>query len=272
MRREPPAVDFDWVEVPAGETVIGISEQQRHRLLRRLHRQVGGVWQLFGDNRKRLKAVEWLLLHVREATSVRLNTFHISRFPITLEQFVGYDLAAGRPVAPGNRRLLEDGWGKLPALVDYHRALAFCRDHGVRLPSSIEWEKAARGPAHWLYPWGDRWDAKRANVDRRIAEKLPRDRPPRNSWATEVDAYPAGRSAYGVWDLVGNHQEWTSSHGDFPLRQGGYWRVHVVRRWPIRLSDDLAWARNLLAVEHPNEDGRAHAEWYIGFRVVRDRL
>lgn len=264
--------DIEWVEIPAGETVIGLSDQQRRFLLRRLHWQMGGMWQLFGNNRKRLQGMEWWITHIRDEQRVELPAFFISRYPVTLQQYVEFQRQVGRPTSPISQRTLDSGWGKLPAMVDYDDALALCDHIGARLPTSDEWEKAAKGPQNRLYPWGDKWDPKRANVIQRVASQLPKNRPPRNSWASEVDAYPSGQSAYGVWDLVGNIQEWTSSMRNFASPRGGFYQAHVVRRMPIRLWEDLAWVNNVLAFEHPNEDGRAHAEWYIGFRVARDKM
>lgn len=34
-------------------------------------------------------------------------------------------------------------------------AAQYCWGRGVRLPSDIEWEYAARGPSNWLFPWGN---------------------------------------------------------------------------------------------------------------------
>jgi formylglycine-generating enzyme required for sulfatase activity len=78
--------------------------------------------------------------------------------------------------------------------------LAHCLGHEVRLPTEVEWERAARGPYGWPRPWGKDFDVDQANtVEGRVRRTSP------------VGVYPAGASFWGVHDLAGNVWEWTLS-------------------------------------------------------------
>ncbi|MCZ6816019.1 MAG: bifunctional serine/threonine-protein kinase/formylglycine-generating enzyme family protein [Planctomycetota bacterium] len=48
------------------------------------------------------------------------------------------------------------GWADLPIVgITYYEAQAYAEWLGKRLPRSREWERAARGPHGWRFPWGD---------------------------------------------------------------------------------------------------------------------
>lgn len=97
--------------------------------------------------------------------------------------------------------------------VSYYDAMDYCAwfniahrnelgELDLRLPSEAEWEKGARGPYGYRWPWGEVWDARRCNS----SEEGVGD-------TTPVGHYSllGGDSPYGVADMAGNVYEWTGS-------------------------------------------------------------
>jgi len=89
--------------------------------------------------------------------------------------------------------------------VDWWDAYAYCRWGNKRLPSMLEWEKAARGEDGRIWPWGNEWSYVHANtggdkwgeVDGFI-------------YAAPVVSFGSGASSYGLLNMAGNVSEWSA--------------------------------------------------------------
>ncbi len=166
-----------------------------------------------------------------------LPDFLIDRYPVTNRQ---YDEWAEGPAATEHllchpdeppdkdhrRGLVADArFGPdHPAVgVDWYDAYAYLAHHGKRLPTELEWEKAARGENGGRYPWGDEFDPDALRwfgAAFRPPESLEDWRetlctfddttPPVTT--VPVGSYPKNVSCYGVADLVGNCWEWTDTN------------------------------------------------------------
>lgn len=259
----PPAAVLDLKTVPAERLVPG------------------------GDFTMGTSTLPWALDNERPAHEVHLPAFWIDTFPVTNEQYLqfvtdgGYDDARwwspdgwrhrqeAELVAPLFWERDSSSWSRirfgiletLPECepvqhVSWFEADAYARWAGKRLPTELEWEKAARhdpvSGRSRRYPWGDGDpSAAHANFGQRYLQPAP------------VGAYPQGASAYGVHQMIGDVWEWTASTfapypgfaawpyreysevffgGSYRVLRGGAWSVDPVairgtfRNWdlPIR--------------------------------------
>ncbi|WP_206790706.1 SAV_2336 N-terminal domain-related protein [Amycolatopsis sp. MtRt-6] len=150
--------------------------------------------------------------------TVFVPSFSISKFPITNRQFARFVAATvWKPPHYWEGATPPDEIADHPVVrITAVKARAYCywlaqqTGEPFRLPTALEWEKAARGTDARRFPWGDEFDPARCSHRRRST--------------VPVTAFsPEGDSPYGVADTVGNVREWTST-----VKVGNYGNEYVV--------------------------------------------
>ncbi len=135
-----------------------------------------------------------------------LPDFRIGTYPVTNSQYAAFLRETPDLPQPDGWFLKNPPKGKEDypvTFVSWSDATQYCEwlskktNRRYRLPTEAEWEKAARGTDGRRYPWGDAWADNRCNVA--------------SAGPTAVTAYPDGASPYGVLDMLGNVEEWTST-------------------------------------------------------------
>ena len=144
---------------------------------------------------------------------------HIPRYGVSSGHY--WKLKDGQFVDDGSIMCPPEGSGIPVHSISYRDARAYCawrsRKDGVkyRLPTSVEWERAARGADGRLYPWGNQFDPALCNM--------------RDSLKAGINTEPVGSrphdcSPYGVMDMAGNRFEWCADKdrsGTCAIQRGG---------------------------------------------------
>jgi formylglycine-generating enzyme required for sulfatase activity len=164
---------------------------------------------------------------------VWLPAYYIDVHPVSNAEYARFAAATGHPTPQHwTDGQCPEGILNHPAVfVTWNDAHAYAQWAGKDLPTSQQWEKAARGTRGTVYPWGDQPTPAKCNVRENGV-----------GGTTSVDCYQSGISPYGVYDMCGNIWEWCSTEtkpGRHELK-GGAWTSPFSRATPSSFNDAAA--------------------------------
>ncbi len=138
-------------------------------------------------------------------------------------------------------------------VVSWNEAKAVCKKGGKRLCTEAEWTFACEGEEGLPYPYGYERDGEACVLDRPWHPFKPDALAPRDGERAREElerlweADPSGshakcKSPFGVYDLTGNVDEWTTSVQTAPkyksVLKGGYWGPVRARCRPATRAHD----------------------------------
>lgn len=152
--------------------------------------------------------------------------------------------------------------------VTYFEAEAYAAWAGARLPTEVEWEKAAAwdpvAGKRRRFPWGASEPTEHlANLGGDALRPAP------------VGAYPAGASAYGAEQMLGDVWEWTSSPlrpwpGFTPMLYEQYSQPFFDGDYKVLRGGSWAVASSILRPSFRNWDHPIRRQIFSGVRLAWD--
>ena len=184
--------------------------------------------------------------------TIKTDNYWIDKFEVSVREY-NKCVQANHCTTQGLEQKIRCNWNKQGYdnhpinCVDWFQAQSYCQWQNKRLPTEVEWEKAARGPESYKYPWGNVHymylkGTAVANIDSNTTKSYDDKYP----FTSPIGSYLAGSSPYNAMDMVGNVWEWTQSKNTSPLKhkiiKGGSWfNYPKIARASIRFKKPTSY-------------------------------
>lgn len=208
------------VYIPSGRLLVGETESFRDELRAKLYRPRPITRPIIGKS-----DVNYVPTKEQASQAVEVDAFFIDKYEVTCEEYARFCAATAHPTpAYWKRGKIPEGLATHPVVhVTFNDASAYAKWAGKRLPSEIEWERAAKGAAGFRYPYGPTYDRDLANTDSKGTRSV-------GSYEAAVAATRTSHLSFAkaIQDLSGNVAEWTASryHEDHYAELAGLEETH----------------------------------------------
>jgi formylglycine-generating enzyme required for sulfatase activity len=180
----------------------------------------------------------------REAStqSIHLDSFYIDKTEVTQIKF---------KQIMGDTKFFFKGDNHPAEQISWYKAKAYCEKIGKRLPSELEWEKAAKGGSNTKYYWGKKPEAK-------------------YSWFGgdyDLGHHPVAKkqpNLFGLFDTSGNVWEWTATTDNLKSKYSE--EIHykrVAKGGAFNVSANLITSNSRLSLHAKNR------LFNVGFRCAK---
>lgn len=231
-----PGPAAEMVRVEAGPFLSGVDREQMRALLRKFP-------SLCSSPESEQQNLNVIASPTAPQRMHQLPEFWIDKYPVTKGHYREFVRSGHLDHLPAKgwkpqEPYFSAGQEDYPVTqVTWHNASAYAQWAGKRLPTALEWEKAARGTDGRLYPWGNEFDAARCAT----AET--------SRGPVRFDSHREGESPYGCRHMVGNVQEWTATvsgeHPEFVVVKGGSFastcEIHGLAHLTVGAAKDQAF-------------------------------
>jgi formylglycine-generating enzyme required for sulfatase activity len=220
-------IEAKMIEIPGGEYLIGSNEGSEYE---------------------------------RPTHKVTVDTFLMDNHEVTREEYRLFITATKHKPPPSWSNGQYSGNGQLPVTdVSWEDATAFAKWAGKRLPTEVEWEVAAAGRDHLLYPWGNDWKPDLANT-KDAALDAPRP----------AGTFAKGISPFGLHDMCGNVWEWTASEPTtYPNSPGK--KVPDAANFRVIRGGSYKDQKNIVTNSSRNWVETKRTDTALGFRCAQDK-
>jgi formylglycine-generating enzyme required for sulfatase activity len=211
-----------WAQIPTGEFYFGQHEDL----------ETTGAYEIMVTNVTVNQYAEFLNAALADGSVKRIENEIVGYYPG--DEFHGYEheeeIRAGDwifiPLDDPSQRVKFDGKTFTPqsgyenhpmTMVSWFGAWVYCGYYGARLPTEMEWEKAARGTDTRPFPWGE--DIHRENANFYSSRDPFEDMSNFGSRTSPVGFFNGktygdyqtldSASPYGLYDMAGNVWQWT---------------------------------------------------------------
>jgi formylglycine-generating enzyme required for sulfatase activity len=190
------AIPGNWVTIPGGDFTMGMDEREAE------YAHSSCIEYASGSDKNLCPSKDGLLEMNGRLVNATLPVFDIMDNEVTNAQYQQC-VSAEKCALPGGWIYEATGINKPAIGLNWTEAMTYCQWLGGRLPTEGEWEKAARGPNDYQFPWGQDLDLLKTKAN---LEKYG------DGGIENIDTYAKNDiNDYHVSNMAGNVREWTAS-------------------------------------------------------------